>query len=471
MKTVHFTSRQPLSRRSFLRAAGVTLALPWLEAMQPAFAKAAAAPRRFVGISNALGFHGPHLFPTQTGPDYTPSRYLKAIADLRSDFTVLSGVSHPQVGGGHKAEACILSAAPLGGGNFRNTVSLDQFMAKHLGGETRFPSLVLNTKNETSPSYTENGSMIPAENSPVRLFNRLFVPDTGEAQARQVQRLHQGRSIMDLVGAEAKAMQRRVGTGDREKLDAYFTSVRDLEKRLAANEDWAQKPKPKVTAAPPKSVIDADDLIARQNVMHDVIFLALQTDSTRFVTLHTNGNNEVLPIEGVAQGYHSLSHHGLDAEKIAQLALIEEQQVAAWGAFLRKLKATPEGDGTLLDHTMVLLTSNLGNASAHDNKNMPVLFAGGGFKHGQHLAFDRKDNYPLPNLFVSALQRLGLKTAASPPAPAPCAGWSGRREQRDITKYETHPPDPPLRLGGDESSRRRCACATARQQRQAHLLR
>ena len=152
MKTVHFTSRQPLSRRSFLRAAGVTLALPWLEAMQPAFAKAAAAPRRFVGISNALGFHGPHLFPTQIGPDYTPSRYLKAIADLRSDFTVLSGVSHPQVGGGHKAEACILSAAPLGGGNFRNTASLDQFMAKHLGGETRFPSLVLNTKNETSPS-------------------------------------------------------------------------------------------------------------------------------------------------------------------------------------------------------------------------------------------------------------------------------------------------------------------------------
>jgi len=407
-----FTTRGALSRRTFLRGAGVTLALPWIEAMIPALSRAAqaAAPRRFVGVSNALGFHGPHLFPVQAGRGYEPSRYLKRIADLRDEFTVISGASHPSVGGGHKAEACILSAAPLTGGNFRNTVSLDQHMAKHLGGDTRFPSLVLNTKTESSPSYTENGSMIPAETSPTRLFNRLFVSDSPEAQARQAQRLHQGRSIMDLVGEEAKAMQRRVGTGDREKLDAYFTSVRDLEKRLAANEEWTHRPKPRIAAAPPKEVTDGSDLIAKQSVMHDVIYLALHTDSTRFVTLHTNGGGEVIPIEGVAEGYHSLSHHGLDSDKIAQLALIEEQQVAAWGAFIRKLKETPEGEGTLLDHTMVLLTSNLGNASAHDNKNMPVLFAGGGFRHGQHLAFDQKNNEALPKLYVSALQRLGLET-------------------------------------------------------------
>ncbi|HUR58203.1 MAG TPA: DUF1552 domain-containing protein, partial [Opitutaceae bacterium] len=365
-------------------------------------------PRRFVAVSNALGLHGPHLFPVQAGRNYEPSRYLKAIADLRNDFTIFSGVSHPHVTGGHKAEACILSAAPMGGGNFRNTVSLDQHMAKHLGNETRFPSLVLNTKSENSPSYTENGSMIPAESSPLRLFNRLFVPDTAEAQAQQVRRLREGRSIMDIVGAEAKAMQRNIGAGDREKLDAYFTSVRDLELRLAANEEWAHQPKPKVTAPPPKDVTNGNDLIARQNVMHDVMYLALQTDSTRFITLHTNGGGEVVPIAGVAEGYHQLSHHGLDAEKIEQLALIEAAQVAAWGAFVRRLKETPEGEGTLLDQTMVLLTSNLGNASAHDNRNMPVIFAGGGFRHGQHLAFDAKNNYPLPNLYVSALQRLGL---------------------------------------------------------------
>lgn len=414
MNPIHISTRPHLSRRTFLRAAGVTLMLPWLEAMTPAFARGAAAstrpPRRFVGISNALGLHGPHLVPAQAGRNYAPSRYLQSLVDLRNEFTVISGASHPGVAGGHKAEACIFSAAPMSGGSFRNTISLDQYMAKHLGNETRFPSLVLNTKGENSPSYTENGSMIPAESSPLRLFNRLFVADTPEAQAHQVRRLNQGRTIMDVVAAEAKAMQRRVGAGDREKLDAYFTSVRDLEHRLAANESWAQKPKPKVSVPPPKEITNANDLIARQNVMHDVMYLALQTDSTRFITLHTNGSGEVLPIEGVDQGYHQLSHHGLDGEKIDQLARIEAAQVAAWGSFVRKLKETPEGDGTLLDHTMVLLTSNLGNASSHDNKNMPVLFAGGGFRHGQHLAFDQKNNYPLPKLYVSALQRLGLET-------------------------------------------------------------
>lgn len=415
MISAHISTQPRLSRRTFLRAAGVTLTLPWLEAMSPAFARSAKLvatrpPRRFVGMSNALGLHGAHLFPEQAGRNYEPSRYLKAIEDLRHEFTVVSGVSHPHVNGGHKAEACILSAAPMAGGNFRNTISLDQYMAKHLGNETRFPSLILNAKGGNSPSYTDNGAMIPAENSPVRLFNRLFVPDTPAAQAQQVRRLHQGRSIMDLVGDEAKAMQRRVGAGDREKLDAYFTSVRDLEQRLAANEGWAQKPKPKISVPPPREVTNSNDLVARQAVMHEVMYLALQTDSTRFITLHTNGGGEVLPIEGVDEGYHQLSHHGLDAEKIEQLALVETAQVAAWGDFIRKLKSTPEGDGTLLDHTMVLFTSNLGNASAHDNRNMPVLFAGGGFRHGQHLAFDKKNNYPLPNLFVSALQRLGLET-------------------------------------------------------------
>ena len=181
-------------------------------------------------------------FQNRKAAAIAPSRYLRAIADLQNDFTILSGVSHPNVGGGHKAEACILSAAPFGGGNFRNTISLDQFMAKHLGGQTRFPSLVLNTKGTSSPSYTENGAMISAEDSPLRLFNRLFVSESPEAQAKTVRRLRGGRSILDLVGAEAKAMQQRVASGDREKLDAYFTSVRELEQCLAANEDWRKNP-------------------------------------------------------------------------------------------------------------------------------------------------------------------------------------------------------------------------------------
>ncbi len=400
-----FTFQKHLSRRALLRGAGVTLGLPLLEAMTPALAAVpeAKTARRFVGVSMALGLHNPNLVPEGSGRDYKPSRYLSPIQDLREHFTVVSGSSHPGVTGGHTAEGSIFSACPNArGATTRNTISLDQLMAKQLGHETRFPSLVLNTNSQTSPSYTENGSMIPAENNAMRLFTRLFVNDTPAEQARQAQLIRQGRSVMDVVGAEAKALMREVGAGDRDKLDAWFTSVRDLEQRLAANEAWTHRPKPKVSLAPPAR-IPRDNEVEVDRIFLDIVHMALATDSTRFITLHITGNN-VQGIEGVDESYHSLSHHGMDDEKLAQLAIVEQGVVNAWGDFLRKLKSDK-----LLDETMVLLTSNLGNASSHDNKNMPVLFAGGGFRHGQHLAFDQKDNYPLPNLYLGALQRLGLE--------------------------------------------------------------
>ncbi len=400
-----FTFQKHLSRRAMLRGAGITLGLPLLEAMTPAIAavKETKQAKRFVGVSLALGLHNPNLVPEGSGRDYKPSRYLAGIQDLREDFTVVSGSSHPGVTGGHTAEGSIFSACPNArGATSRNTISLDQLMAKHLGHETRFPSLVLNTNSQTSPSYTENGSMIPAENSAMRLFTRLFVNDTPVEQERQAELIRQGRSVMDVVGAEAKSLQRELGAGDRDKLDAWFTSVRELEQRLAANEAWTHKPKPKVVLKLPTQ-IPRDNEVAVERIFLDIIHMALVTDSTRFITLHVTGNN-VQGIEGVDEAYHNLSHHGMDEEKLAQLALVEQGVINEWAAFLRKLKTDK-----LLDETMVLLTSNLGNASAHDNKNMPVLFAGGGFKHGQHLAFDQKDNYPLPNLYLSSLQRLGLE--------------------------------------------------------------
>src|SRR5215218_9421821 len=350
-----------LSRRALLRGTGVALTLPWLEAMVPAFARGAEVepPRRFVSVSHALGFHAPNFNPEQAGRGYRPSRYLRPLRDLLDDLTVISGASHPDVGGGHKAEACILSAAPMAGGNFRNTVSLDQLMAKHLGDRTRYPSLVLNSTGDSSPSYTENGSMIPAENSPARLFARLFVDETPAARREQSRRLRQGRSIMDAVSGEARAMQRRLGEGDRDKLDAYFTGVRELEQRLAANEAWVDRPKPRVDARPPAPVANPNDLVARERAMLDVMHLALQTDSTRFVTLHIGGGGGVLPIEGVDEGYHQLSHHGLDPDKIEQLGLVEQALINVWADFVRRLKRSPEAGGSVLDRTMVLLTSNL----------------------------------------------------------------------------------------------------------------
>jgi hypothetical protein len=400
-----FTSRKALSRRTVLRGAGVSLALPLLDAMIPAFAapQASARAKRFVGVSLSLGLHNPNLVPEGAGRDYKPSRYLQSIQDLREDFTIVSGSSHPGVTGGHSAEGSIFSACPNSrGSTSRNTISLDQLMAKHLGHETRFPSLVLNTARESSPSYTENGSMIPAENDAVKLFTKLFVDDKPAERERQAELLRQGQSVMDAVAAEARALQREVGAADRDKLEAWFTGVRDLEQRLAANEAWVNRPKPKVSATRPTQ-IPRDNEVAVDRIFLDIVHLALATDSTRFVTLHITGNS-VQGIEGVDESYHGLSHHGMDDDKLRQLAIVEQGIVNEWGAFLRKLKSDQ-----LLDETMVLLTSNLGNASAHDNKNMPVLFAGGGFKHGQHLAFDQKNNYPLPNLYLGALHRLGIE--------------------------------------------------------------
>ncbi len=410
---VSFPFGRSLNRRTFLRGAGVTLSLPWLTAMQKAFSGTAGEqpPRRLVAMTLSLGLVADNLNPEEGGKDYQPSLYLKAVQDLREKFTVVSGSSHPGVNGGHRAEASLLTANPVGSsGRAKNSISIDQYLAKHLGHHTRFPSLVLSSRGSNSPCYTENGSMIPAEDSPSKLFTKLFVDDSPAEQARQAQRLEQGQSIMDLVRDDAKRLARDLGPGDRDRLDSYFTSVRELEHRLAESEAWARRPKPKVDMPKPVDIGNPNDFVGRQKLMCDVIRLALETDSTRFITFHLGGSGGVVPIPGVEEGYHSLSHHGRDEEKLEQLAIVEEAIISAWGQFLRDLADTKDHGGNLLDHTAVLLTSNLGNASSHDNDNMPVLLGGGGFRHGQHLAFDRKNNYPLPNLFVSLIQRMGLET-------------------------------------------------------------
>jgi len=408
---IGFDFQRALPRRTLLRGAGVALAVPWLSAMQAAFGETAAPhpPRRFVAMTLGLGLVAENLNPATAGRDWVPSRYLESVADLRSRFTVVSGASHPNVSGGHRAEASLLTAAPMtASAQSRNTVSLDQLLAKHLGGQTRFPSLVLGLGG-SSPSYTEQGSMIPAEDSPARLFTRLFVADSPADQARQAERARQGRSIMDLVADDTRALERELGAGDRVRLDAYFTSVRELERRLVASESWVNTPKPAVDITKPVDIGDPNDFVGRQRLMSDMVRLALVTDSTRFVTLHLGGSGGVVPIAGVAEGYHSLSHHGRDEEKLAQLALVETEIVRAWGDFLRGLIGAEEGEGSVLDRATVLLTSNLGNASSHDNRNMPVLVAGGGFAHGSHIAFDRQNNHPLPNLFLSVLRQTGLQ--------------------------------------------------------------
>jgi hypothetical protein len=399
----------PLSRRRFLRAAGVSLALPWLDAFAPA-REAARPRRRMVCINTPLGLHPPYFFPKKAGKDYEPTPYLDVLKDLRNDFTVISGLSHPDVGPSHDSNFSFLTAAPHPErrAGFTNSISVDQVAAEHLRGQTRVNSLALSCEGFTL-SWTRSGAPVPAHAWPSSVFAALFLegrPDEVQAQAR---RLRDGQSILDAVGEQAKEMRPGLGAGDRDKLDEYFTSVRELEQRLVQDEAWSKKPKPKVDVKPPQNVTNSADLIGKTRVWFDLIHLALPTDSTRLITLQLLGTSSVPPVAGVSFGHHDLSHHGQDPVKIEQLKKVELEKMKTLRDFLAKLRDAKEDGASLLDRTTVFFSSNLGDASTHGVKNMPIVLAGGGFKHGQHLAFDPKDPPPLCNLFVSMLQRLGVE--------------------------------------------------------------
>lgn len=398
-----------LSRRKFLRGSGVMLALPLLDSALPmalADGKPAVPPRRLVAVTQTLGMHAPLFFPEKPGRDYTLSPYLEPLKEFRNDFTVFSGISHPQIGGGHQAAVSFLTGAPHAGTDwFRNSISLDQLIAERMAAETRFSSLSAGFSNL---SWTRFGVQIPAEASPARLYARLFLTGSPEELRNQIRRLHDGQSIMDNVRDGAKRLQTDLGKEDREKLDDYFESIREVEQRLHRAEAWASKPKPKVAVPQPQDIANASDILGKTRQLIDVIHLALQSDSTRVITLSMGGMASVLAIPGVTQGWHDLSHHSNEPRKITELQILETAIMKTVGYLLAKLKGTREEGETMLDRTMVLFGSNLGNASSHETSNLPILLAGGGFKHGAHLAFDRMNNTPLCNVYLSMLHRLGL---------------------------------------------------------------
>ncbi|MEM9018714.1 MAG: DUF1552 domain-containing protein [Verrucomicrobiota bacterium] len=414
MKSPYLATKRHLDRRHFLKGTGSALfGLPLLEAMTPSFARAQStfAPKRMVAMCATLGFHAPQLFPTQAGRDYELTPYLSKIRNHREDFTLFSGLSHPDQQGnnGHASEMTWLTSARRPGlAGFKNSISIDQRIAQEIGTETRFPYLALSTSGR-SMSWTSNGVAIPGETSPAKLFKSLFIDGTEAEIAKEMASFKRGRSILDTVLGEAKKLEREVGLRDREKLDEYLTSVRSLEQRLHESEDWVQKPKPKVSATQPVDIADKADAIGKQRLMNDMIVLALQTDSTRTVTFQLAGMNSVPAIKGVSQDWHNLSHHGKDPEKIDELSIIEEAQFEVFNEFLTQMKSVSEHDGSLLDHTSVLYGSNLGNASSHDWRNLPVILAGGGYRHGSYLAQDATNNTPFANLFVSIAQNMGVE--------------------------------------------------------------
>ncbi|MEY2880162.1 MAG: hypothetical protein RLZZ15_2542 [Verrucomicrobiota bacterium] len=421
----HIATRRAVSRRQFLRGVGTVMALPLLDSMLPAFASAAekasdksptGKPRRMFAVCNNLGLLPDQFFPKQGGRGYALSPYLENLRGHREDFTVFSGVSHPDVDGGHPADICFLTAAPHpGSGGFRNTISLDQYVAERVGHLTRFPSLTLGVnvqQGQRSLSWTGSGALIPCEEKASDVFKRLFIQGTPAEVEAQMRKLDRGQSILDAVAGQTRDLQRSVGARDRDRLDQYFTSVRDLEQRMQLSREWEKKPKPVVSAPVPLDPASPREYMAKVKLMYDMARLAFETDSTRAITLMLDSVSSPAIEYGdvkMSDGYHNLSHHGKSEAKLSQLRSVDNWHMKLIAELLGDLKAVREDGETLLDRTMFLYGSNLGNANTHVTTNLPTLFAGGGFRHGQHLAFDTERNYPLPNLFVSMLQRMGIE--------------------------------------------------------------
>lgn len=421
-----------LDRRQLLRGGSVALALPLLQAMIPANAVAGehddrtgstdqrhgdGAPRRMIGICNNLGFLPDRFFPTGDGADYQLSPYLEELSEHRQAFTVFSGVSHPGVDGSHSSDVSFLTAAPHpGSGGFRNTVSLDQRIAAHFGNQTRFPSLTLGVnamQGRRSLSWTDGGVLIPCQDSAAAVFAQLFLQGTAAEQQTQLKRLRLGRSIMDTLGEQSRALYRRLGAADRDRMDQYTTAVRDVEQQMTIAQQWELRPKPTPPIDQPVDPPQRADYMQKTQLMFAMAKLAFQTDSTRAITLLLDSNNSptiAVPGTQISDGYHNLSHHGRNESKLQQLAAIDRSHMRLLADFLSDLRSSDEGGTTLLDNTSVIYGSNFGDANKHTTDNLPVILAGGRFRHGRHLKFDTHNNYPLPNLFVSVLQQMGIET-------------------------------------------------------------
>lgn len=425
-----------ITRRTVLRAAGAAVALPFLDAMLPRLRSAPSAFKAWEksGVQAAPrviccyvpnGVNIAEWVPKDAGEKYTLSPTLDALKEYRDDFTVLSGLGHPASPGGHSGADTWLTAANLKGkpgADYTNAVSADQVAAEVLGTRTRFPSLQLGDMSGTGGaghshtlSFDANGTPLPAENSPKRLFDRLFVPDTAGDMQAALKRYAEKRSILDDIADESAALNKKLGPADKRKLDEYLGSVRQTEKRVERLQGWIDVPKPEVKdtglqlGSKPG---DAHDRPMWLDVMLELSYLAFVTDTTRVITFEWS--REAGGYGGGGENHHELSHHGGDAGMLKKLAEIDRFHLSRLGRFLGMLKGTPEGDGTVLDRTAVVYGSgmNSGATGDHSPKNLPLLVAGGGklgIKLGRHLAHDPDKHPPLSNVLLAVLQKVGVE--------------------------------------------------------------
>lgn len=405
-----------IQRRSFLKAAGACIALPALESLPRVLAagEATRSPPRMVCIGNEFGMYPGAFWPEKLGADYELTTLLKPLAACRDKLTLFSHLDHG-LKGGHFAVHTFLTGvkAAEAKGMPDGGISLDQRAAEFVGSQTRFPSLTIGSEDGLhggcQMSWTRTGTRIPPIAGPRQLFRSLFVEDDTSARQKATDRIALEGSILDAVLGDAQSLHRRLNRIDRDKLDEYLSSVRDVEVKLEMDRHWQNIPKPKTEIKEPEDQGLSRDLPA----IYDLIALALQTDSTRVATLEIGGSFAVTDL-GIRKGYHSLSHHGQLQENIDLLVQIELYQMEQFANFLEKLRSIrePASDATLLDRTMVLLGSGMGNANSHTNTDLPILLAGGGFRHGEHKQYpqEARRRVPLCNLYVSMLQRFGVET-------------------------------------------------------------
>ena len=428
----------PLPRRTILRGLGASLALPFLEAMLPRSLHAAPSTYKPLGKSGAKptprvifcyvsnGVNIMDWVPAAKGADYALSPTLETLKEHRANFSVLSGLGHPRATGGHSGADTWLTGADLKavpGKDYTNTISADQVIAEKIGAQTRFPSLEIGDMSGTGGAlhshtlaFDRNGTPLPAENSPQRLFERLFIPDDATSREATLKRYAEKRSILDDVLGEAQALDKKLGRADQTKLAEYLASVRETELRVQRQVDWVDVPKPKVEAnglqlnSKPG---DAHDRPMWLDVMLEISYLAFLTDTTRVITFEWA--REAGGFGPGGQNHHELSHHGGDAGMLKKLAEVDRGYLERLARFLTFLKSTEEGGRSMLDHTMVIYGSgmNSGEHGDHSPKNLPLLVAGGaawGLKHGQHLAHDPDKHPPLANVLLTTIQKMGVET-------------------------------------------------------------
>jgi hypothetical protein len=427
---------EPLDRRFVLRAAGVGLLLPLLDAMRPATAappslrpwkKSVAAHPRLICCYVPNGVNIAEWVPKDAGKGYTLSPTLSALAKVRDEFTVVSGLGHPRATGGHSGADTWLTGADLRsvpGADYTNSVSVDQILAGRFVKDTRYPSLQLADLSGTGGaghshtlSFNANGTPLPSENSPRRLFERLFVPESAGDRQAALRRYAERRSILDDVAAEAKSLDKRLGADDRRKLDEYYQSVRDTEQLVGRLQGWVDIPKPTVTTEGlglEYQPANAHDRPMWLDVMLSLSYLAFVTDTTRVITFEWS--REAGGYGGGGENHHELSHHDGNPQKLERLAQIDRFHLSRLERFITLLQETEEAESRMLDRTMILYGSGMNSGTGtgdHSPKNLPLLVAGGralGLKHGQHLAFSPDQHPPLANVHLTLLQKAGVES-------------------------------------------------------------